>query len=149
MISILIETNYHFASSVYLQHCLIVYFVSMISNSNEIIRVRGIVFKVTFNKFHLYPGGCLIVLITFHFQENFEYVNGIKNDYYKHPFMLNISWFSQKHFLCEKWASNTSNHLNVLVYKILLISTLTVIKVHSSIQCARKVCRYHRRNRKP
>jgi hypothetical protein len=53
--------------------------------------------------FQLYAGGCLIALITFHFQENFEYVNGVTNAYYKHPFMLNISSFSQNHFLCEKW----------------------------------------------
>jgi hypothetical protein len=148
MISILIETNYHFASSVYLQHCLIVYFVSMISNSNEIIRVRGIVFKVTFNKFHLYPGGCLIVLITFHFQENFEYLNGTTNTYNQHPFMLNINWFSQKYFLFRS-DSNTNNLFNVLVHNIFLISTLTLMKVYSNIQCARKVCKYHRRNLKP
>jgi len=37
---------------------------------------------------------------------------------------------------------------NVLVYKIYLISTLTVIKVYSSIQWAKKVCRNHSRNLK-
>ena len=59
-----------------------------------------------------------VVLIIFHLQENLEYVNGTTNAYCKHPFMLNISWFSQKYFLFQKWASNTNNIFNILLYKI-------------------------------